>query len=52
VMRTVAAVDEKVARRSSSGWRLRARPLTEKGEGGEPILGVSDLRLSLEVTGD
>jgi hypothetical protein len=38
-----------VARRSSSGWRLRARPLTEKGEGGEPILGVSVPGLSPEM---
>jgi hypothetical protein len=48
-MRTVAAVDEKAARRSSDGWWLRARPLTERGEGGEPILGVSDPGLSPET---
>jgi hypothetical protein len=49
---TVAVVDEEAVQRSFGGRQLQTRPLTKKGEGGEPIFGVSDLRLSLEVTGD
>jgi hypothetical protein len=44
-------VDEEVAWRNSGGWQLLVRPLSKRGEGGEPIFGVPDPRLSLATNG-
>jgi hypothetical protein len=47
----VTRVDGEAALRSSSGWQLRAMPLTERGEGDDLILGVPDPRLSPATDG-
>jgi hypothetical protein len=51
-MEMVAVVDKEVAWRSSGGRWLWARPLTERGEGSEPILGVLGPGFSPETSGN